>query len=167
MRRSAFFPSRRGRCVYAAISLRVVGFFNKLACLLFAICAASSLQWAHADPSDQLYPGLAVVAPAGKERSTIAVEKAQCAGASQGNIAKYATCLEDLQYVLPGSVKAAPMPPQQMAPHTSTPIPPVGPASARQEGAPDSDLYRQVAKVAATGNTAFNAGTMPLQCAIT
>jgi hypothetical protein len=132
--------------------------FTKLACLLVAICAASPFQRAHADPSDQLYPGLTVIAPAGKDLSTITIEKAQCAEGSQGNIEKYATCLEDLQYVLPGSAtKVAPMPLQQTAPLTSTPMP-EGPARAHQEGASDSGLYRQIAKVAATGDIAFNTG---------
>jgi hypothetical protein len=157
MRRSPFFLSERGPFLYATISLRVSGFFNKFACLLFAICAASPLHWAHADPSDQLYPGLTVVAPAGRAPSTITAEKAQCAGVAQGNIERYATCLEDLQYVLPGSVtKAAPIPLQQTAPLTSTPMPAEGPARAHQEGASDSDLYGQIAKVAAAGDTAFN-----------
>lgn len=156
MRASPFPSSHRRRLLGAGIFL--------------AACAAAPLQPVHADPADRLFPGVAPKAPAGKEPSIIAADKAHCAIIAQGNLDKYATCLEDLQYVLSGSAKkAAAASGRQQPPAASTALPPGLPANPYQAGAADNHAglsnpppenrnnYTQIAKLTAAGDAEFKA----------
>jgi hypothetical protein len=143
----------------------VLGLLHRLAVLLAGTCAALAPHWARADPYDRLYPGLTVVAPTGKQPSTIMSEKAQCADTAQGDIQLYANCLEEMQYTLNGSAIAPPTSPQKNAATALTLMPANGSSkvaerapAASANGRSDLSLYGQVTRAARAGDAAFKSG---------